>query len=207
MSARARRRCRRRRWRARAPRSISWSRSTMGASFLRAFGSTHRPGREAAHEAPHEGVRLRARELLRLGAGDPGALLGAAVVITGDDVLGDVHEATRQVARVGGAQGRVGEALAGAVRGDEVLQDGHALAEVGAHGHVDDAAGGVGHEAAHAAQLADVALVAAGARRRSSSSPSPRGRAPSIMRGPSSWTCPGGGPSRRSRRWCSAPPR
>ena len=47
------------------------------------------------------------------------------------------------------------------MRGDEVLQHGHALAEVGAHGDFDDAAGGVGHEPAHAAELADVALVAA----------------------------------------------
>ena len=45
---------------------------------------------------------------------------------------------------------------------DEVLEDGHALAEVAPHGHVDDPARRVGHQAAHRAQLADVALVAAG---------------------------------------------
>ncbi len=47
---------------------------------------------------------------------------------------------------------------------DEVLEDGHALAEVAPHGHVDDPPDGVGHEAAHRAQLADVALVSTGAR-------------------------------------------
>ena len=109
-----------------------------------------------------ERVGLGARELLGLLAGDPAALLGAAVVVTRDDVLRHVHEAPGQVARVGGPERGVREALARAVGRDEVLQDGHALLEVGAHGHVDDASGRVGHEAAHAAQLADVALVAAG---------------------------------------------
>ena len=46
--------------------------------------------------------------------------------------------------------------------GDEVLEDGHAFAEVAPHGDFDDPAGRVGHEAAHAAELADLALVAAG---------------------------------------------
>ena len=82
----------------------------------------------------------------------------------GDDVLRHVHEAPGQVPGVRGAEGGVGEALAGAVGADEVLEDGHALAEVAAHGDVDDPAGGVGHQAAHGAQLADVALVAAGTR-------------------------------------------
>ncbi len=45
---------------------------------------------------------------------------------------------------------------------DEVLEDGHPLAEVAPHGDVDDPAGRVGHQAAHGAQLADVALVSAG---------------------------------------------
>ena len=49
--------------------------------------------------------------------------------------------------------------------GDEVLEDRHPLAEVAPHGDVDDPARRVGHEAAHRAQLADVALVAAGTRR------------------------------------------
>ena len=47
---------------------------------------------------------------------------------------------------------------------DEVLEHRHALAEVAPHRDIDDAARRVGHEAAHAAELADLALVAAGAR-------------------------------------------
>ena len=98
-------------------------------------------------------------------AGDPAALLGAAVVIAGDDVLGDVDEAPGQVARVGRPEGGVGEALAGAVGRDEVLEDRHPLAEVAPDGDVDDPARRVGHQAAHRAELADVALVSAGAGR------------------------------------------
>ena len=133
------------------------------ALVLRAVGVDHRTGRVATDHAPLEGVRLR-RELLRLGARDPRPLLGAAVVLASDDVLRHVDESAGQVARVGGAQGGVGQTLARAVGGDEVLEDGHPLAEVAPHGDVDDPSGRVGHQAAHAAQLADVALVTSGTR-------------------------------------------
>src|SRR4051794_135339 len=76
--------------------------------------------------------------LLGLAAGDPRAFLGAAVVSTGDDVLRDVDETARQVARVSGAQRGVSETLARAVSGDEVLENGHPFAEVAPHRDVDD---------------------------------------------------------------------
>ena len=98
----------------------------------------------------------------RVGGRDPAPFLGPAVLFLGDHVLGDVDETARQVARVGGPEGRVGEALAGAVGRDEVLEDRHAFAEVAPHGDVDDPARRIGHEAAHRAELADVALVTAG---------------------------------------------
>ena len=159
---------------------ISSLRSTIGsAPFLRRR-DPDRTGRVATNHAALECVRLGC-ELLGLGARDPRAFLGAAVVVAGDDVLRDVDEATGQVARVGGAQGGVGQTLARAVGGDEVLEDGHALAEVAPHGDVDDAAGRVGHQAAHAAQLTDVALVTAGTGARSSSSPSRVGSSDSII--------------------------
>ena len=119
--------------------------------------------REAPDEPPRERAGLHGH-LVGLGPGDPAPLLRAAVLVAGDHVLGDVDETARQVPRVGGAERGVGEALAGAVGGDEVLEDGHPLAEVAPHGDVDDPARRVGHEAAHRAQLADVALVAAGTR-------------------------------------------
>ena len=116
---------------------------------------------QPADEALLEGALLVAR----LAPDDPAPLLGAAVLLAGDDVLGDVDQAPGEVPGVGRAQGGIGEALAGAVGRDEVLEDGHALAEVAADRDVDDAAGRVGHQAAHGAQLTDVALVPAGARR------------------------------------------
>ena len=91
-----------------------------------------------------------------------GAVDGAAVVLVDDDVLGDVDEAPGEVAGVGRLEGRIGEALSGAVRRDEELDDREALAEVRADRELDDVAGGLGHEAAHAGELAD--LVAAAAR-------------------------------------------
>ena len=52
-----------------------------------------------------------------------GDALGRAAVVRGDDdVLGHVGQLAGQVAGVGRLQGRVGQALAGAVRGAEILQ-------------------------------------------------------------------------------------
>src|SRR5438105_3680558 len=88
---------------------------------------------------------------------------GPAVVLGDDGILRHIHQAPREVAGVGRLQRRVGEALAGPVRGDEVLQDGEALAEVRRDGGLDDLAGGLRHQAAHARQLADLLRGAAGA--------------------------------------------
>src|SRR5712692_5486598 len=92
------------------------------------------------------------------------AVHGAAVVLGDDRVLRHVHQAAGQVARVGRLERRVRQALASAVGGDEVLQDGEALAEVRRDGRLDDFPGGLRHQAAHAGQLADLLRAAAGAR-------------------------------------------
>src|SRR5438477_10852533 len=55
---------------------------------------------------------------------DPDALLGVAVVFVHDHVLRYVDQPSRQVARVGRADSRAGQAPAGAVRGEEVLEHG-----------------------------------------------------------------------------------
>ena len=94
----------------------------------------------------------------------PDAEARAAVVLADDQLLGDVDEAPGEVAGVGGAQGGVDEALAGARRLDEVLQHRQALAEVRLDRPGDHVATGVGHEAAHAGDLADLHHVPAGAR-------------------------------------------
>src|SRR5438132_1490705 len=90
------------------------------------------------------------------------AVHGSAVVLGDDRVLRHVHQPAGEVAGVGRLQRRVGEALAGAVRGDEVLQDGEALAEVRRDRGLDDLAGRLRHQAAHARQLADLLRGASG---------------------------------------------
>ncbi len=91
------------------------------------------------------------------------ALRGAAVVQGDDDVLGHVGQFAGQIARVGRLQRRVGQALAGAVRGTEVFQHGQALAEVRLDRRFDDLARGLRHQTAHAGQLANLLDAAAGA--------------------------------------------
>jgi hypothetical protein len=92
------------------------------------------------------------------------AVGGPAVLFDDDDVLRHVDESAGQVPRVGGLESRVGEALAGAVRRDEVLEDREPLAEVRGDRRLDDLARGLGHQAAHSGELPDLLLRAAGTR-------------------------------------------
>ena len=85
-----------------------------------------------------------------------------AVVFPHDHVLGNVYQATGEVAGVGCTQCRVHQTLAGAIGGDHVFGDRQTLAEVGANRQVDDFPLGVGHQAAHAHQLAHLGHVAPG---------------------------------------------
>ena len=88
----------------------------------------------------------------------------AAVDLVDDDVLRHVDETPRQVARVRRLQRGVGEALARAVRRDEVVEHREAFTEVRRDRRLDDLARRLGHQAAHARQLADLLLRAARAR-------------------------------------------
>ncbi len=92
------------------------------------------------------------------------ALDGAAIHLGHHQVLGDVDQAAGQVTGVGGLQRGVGQALAGAVRRDEVLLHVEAFTEVGRDRRLDDGSIGLGHQAAHAGQLADLRRAAARAR-------------------------------------------
>ena len=91
------------------------------------------------------------------------AARGAAVLLGDDAVLRHVDQTAGQVAGVGGLQRGVGQALAGAVGGVEVLLDGQAFLEVRDDRRLDDLAGRLGHQAAHAAELLHLGLRAAGA--------------------------------------------
>ena len=78
-----------------------------------------------------------------------------AVVIADDHVLGNIHQAAGQVAGIGRAQRRIGQALARAVGGDEVFESRQPFAEVGTDGQRDNSPSRVGHQAAHARELRD----------------------------------------------------
>ena len=85
----------------------------------------------------------------------------AAVEHADDDVLRHVGQLAGQVAGVGGLERGVGQTLARAVRGAEVLQHAQPFAEVRLDGRLDDSPGRLGHQAAHAGELADLLQAAA----------------------------------------------
>ena len=91
--------------------------------------------------------------------GDGDAVGGAAILFGDDDVLGHIDQLAGHVAGVRGLQRGVGETLAGAVGGDEVFEHRETFAEVRDDRAFDDFAGGLGHQAAHAAELLDLGLV------------------------------------------------
>ncbi len=94
---------------------------------------------------------------------DVDAFDGAAIELGDDDILRDVDETAGEVARVGGLERGIGETLTRAVRRDEVLQHGETFTEVRRDGRLDDFAGRLGHQAAHAGELTDLLLGTTGA--------------------------------------------
>ena len=92
---------------------------------------------------------------------DDDAVDRAAIIFVDDHVLRRVDELAGEVAGVRGLERGIGKTLAGAVRGDEVFQHGETFAEVRNDRALDDFAGGLGHEAAHAGELLDLVAVTA----------------------------------------------
>ena len=92
------------------------------------------------------------------------SLFGSAVLFADQNLLGDIHQFAGQVSGVAGAQRRVGQALAGAVGGDEVLQDGQAFPEIGGNGAGNDVSPRIGHQTSHSGDLPHLHGVASGAR-------------------------------------------
>ncbi len=122
--------------------------------------AAHRDMLEAGHgsleHTPNHAAAEGGVHLLAVVLGDPDAFDGAAVLRQHDHVLRDVDQAAGQIARLRGPQRRVGQSLAGAVAGDEILHHGQAVAEVAAHRNLHDAPRRIGHQAAHARELADL---------------------------------------------------
>src|SRR5262249_49724983 len=111
-----------------------------------------------------DGVGQAALDVLALVDRVLGDALRAAAIFHGhDDVLGDIGKLARQVTRVGRLQRGIGQALTGAVRAGEVLEHAEAFLEVGLDRRLDDLAGRLGHQAAHAGQLPDLLDAAASA--------------------------------------------
>ncbi len=146
----------------------SWTRPA-SSSVIVSFASTMRfVGRRVVDvlldDAAHDAVAERLEDLAALDdRRDDDSVDRAAVLFRDDDVLRDVDEPAREVAGVGRLERRVREALARAVRRDEVLEDREALAEVRDDRLLHDLARGLGHGAAHAGELPDLLLRAAGA--------------------------------------------
>src|SRR5579862_769362 len=87
---------------------------------------------------------------------DVDAVGSAAIALVDDHVLRDVDEAASEVARVGGLESRIGQALTRTVRRDEVLQHVEAFAEVGSNRRLDNFARRLRHQTAHAGKLTNL---------------------------------------------------
>src|SRR5271154_1245300 len=94
---------------------------------------------------------------------DRQAVDGTAIDLGDHQVLCHVDQAAGQIPGVGRLQGRVGQALAGAVSRDEVLQYVQAFTEVRRDRRLDDGAIRLRHQAAHAGELANLRRGTAGA--------------------------------------------
>ena len=88
----------------------------------------------------------------------------AAVDLADDELLGHVDEPAGQVAGVSGTQGGVSQAFAGAVGRDEVLEHRKAFPERRDDRAGDHFASGVGDQALHTGDLADLLGVTTSAR-------------------------------------------
>jgi hypothetical protein len=126
--------------------SISWSRFAMTLPPTVMSWATVRP--------KMRDVELLA-DLVGVGAGDDVGLLRSAILFTDDGVLHGVDEAAREVTGFGGLESGVGLTFASTVRGDEELEHREALLEVGLDRKFDGAAGRVGDQTLHGAELGD----------------------------------------------------
>src|SRR5205807_7162300 len=115
-------------------------------------------------DAAYDAVTQRLDDIAGFNDGtDVNPVHGAAILLTDDYILGHIHKAAGQVTGVRGLERRICKALTGAVRGNKVLQHSETLTEVGSNGRLNDFAGRLGHEAAHAGELANLLFRTTGA--------------------------------------------
>src|SRR5208283_2111821 len=114
--------------------------------------------------AAHDTVAQRLNDFAGFDdTGDEDSVHGAAVVFADDHVLRDVHQTARQVTRVGRLQSRVGQALAGAVRRDEVFEHRQPFTEIGRDRRLNNFTRRFRHQSAHTGELANLLFRSAGA--------------------------------------------
>ncbi len=84
--------------------------------------------------------------------------LRTAIILDNHAILADINQSAREIAGVRGLECRIGQTLAGAVGGVEILQHGKAFLEVGDDRRFDDLTRWLGHQAAHPGQLLHLRL-------------------------------------------------
>ena len=95
--------------------------------------------------------------------GHQDALGSAAVGLTDDDVLADVHHAAGQITGVGGTQSCIGQTFTGAMGGNKVFQYVQTFTEIGLDRQLDGTAGCIGHQTTHTGQLFNLLVGTTGA--------------------------------------------
>src|SRR5205807_2113540 len=114
--------------------------------------------------ATHDTITQRLNDIAGFHDGaDVNPIYGAAILLADDYILGHVYKTAGQVTGVSGLERRIRQTFTGAVSGDEILQHGETLTEVGGDGCLNDFTGRLGHEAAHAGELANLLLRSTGA--------------------------------------------
>ncbi len=107
--------------------------------------------------AAHDAVAERFHNFARFHDGlDEDSVERAAIEFGDDHVLRHIHQTAGEVTGIGRLQCGIRQPFTRAVRGDEVLQHVQPFAEIRGDGGLDDFARGLGHQAAHSGELADL---------------------------------------------------
>ncbi|MBT9148645.1 MAG: hypothetical protein DDT28_00055 [Dehalococcoidia bacterium] len=92
----------------------------------------------ASSKTRHDSFGKRGQDSLFGRLAEPESIFSPAILLLDDHLLGYIDEPSSKIATIRGAQSRVGQALAGTMGRNEILQDGKSLAEVGFYREFDD---------------------------------------------------------------------